>query len=109
MTADTDLARAERTFRANFGALRGPSTAEPTATQIAAVVAVEGVIVTATKQQAGWARLSLIALYALGTFLLRTPYLKGRPPKVSTADTLPSLKKLGIKDRRIAWRAIQVA
>jgi hypothetical protein len=70
---------------------------------------VAGVIVTATKQQAGWARLRLKALRELGKFLLRTPYLKGRPPKVSTADTLPSLEKLGIKDRRIAWRAIAVA
>jgi phage N-6-adenine-methyltransferase len=65
--------------------------------------------VTATRQQAAWAKLRLKALRELGKFLLRTPYLKGRPPKVSTADTLPSLEKLGIKDRRIAWRAIQVA
>jgi hypothetical protein len=64
---------------------------------------------TATKQQAGWARLRLKALRELGKFLLRTPYLKGRPPKVSTADTFPSLEMLGLKDRRIAWRVIQVA
>src|SRR6266446_545299 len=118
--APADLAAAEATLKANLGQLRhwtaeqrssanSPGASLPTATQIAAVVAVAGVIVTATKQQAGWARLRLKALWELGKFLLRTPYLKGRPPKVSTADTLPSLKKLGIKDRRIAWRAIQVA
>jgi DNA N-6-adenine-methyltransferase (Dam) len=118
--APANLAAAEAVLKANIGPLRHwtaeqPSSANsagaslPTATQIAAVVAVASVIVTATKQQAGWARLRLKALRELGKFLLRTPYLKGRPPKVSTADTLPSLAKLGIKDRRIAWRAIQVA
>ena len=107
-TYSADLSAAEATLKANIGLLRH-CRAEPTTTQIAAVVAVAGVIVIATKQQAGWARLRLIALRELGKFLLRTPYLKGRPPKVSTADTLPSLEKLGIKDRRIAWRAIQVA
>jgi hypothetical protein len=106
--APADLAAAEATLQANLGPLRH-CRAEPTATQIAAVVVVEGIIVTAMKQQAGWARLRLKALRELGKFLLRTPYLKGRPPKVSTADTLPSLEKLDIKDRRIAWRAIQVA
>jgi hypothetical protein len=106
--ASADLAAAEATLKANIGPL-SHYRAEPTPTQIAAVVAVTAVIVTATKQQAGWARLRLKALRELGKFLLRTPYLKGRPPKVSTADTLPSLEKLGIKDRRIAWRAIQVA
>jgi hypothetical protein len=106
--APADLAAAEATLKVNLGPLRH-CRAEPTATQIAAVVVVEGIIVTAMKQQAGWARLRVIALRELGKFLLRTPYLKGRPPKVSTADTLPSLETLGIKDRRIAWRAIQVA
>jgi hypothetical protein len=106
--ASADLAAAEATLKANIGPLRDYRT-EPTPTQIAAVVAVAGVIMIATKQQAGWARVRLKALRELGKFLLRTPYLKGRPPKVSTADTLPSLEKLGIKDRRIAWRAIQVA
>jgi hypothetical protein len=106
--APGDLTTAEAVLKANLGQLRH-WTAEPNATQITAVAAVEGVILTATKQQAGWARLRLRALRELGKFLLRTPYLKGRPPKVSTADTLPSLKKLGIKDRRIAWRAIAVA
>jgi hypothetical protein len=118
--APADLAAAEAVLKANIGPLRhwaaqqrsstnSAGASLPTATQIAAVAAVEWVILTATKQQAGWARLRLIALRELGKFLLRTPYLKGRPPKVSTADTLPSLEKLGIKDRRIAWRAIQVA
>jgi hypothetical protein len=116
----TDLAAAEGVLKANIGPLRywtpdqrssanSAGASLPTATQIAAVVAVASVIAIATKQQARWARLRLKALRELGKFLLRTPYLKGRPPKVSTADTLPSLKKLGIKDRRIAWRAIQVA
>ena len=106
--APADLATAKAALKANLGQLRH-WTAEPSATQIAAVAAVENVILTATTQQAGWARLRLKALRELGRFLLRTPYLKGRPPKVSTADTLPSLKKFGIKDRRIAWRAIAVA
>lgn len=76
MTANTDLARAERTFRANFAA---PSTAEPTATQVAAVVAVEGVTGTATKQQVGRARLRLTALRGLGEFLpMRYPRGRGR-------------------------------
>ena len=110
MTADIDLVRAKRTLKANLRALRtSPSTVVPTSEQIAAASAVENIIVTATKQQVGWAWLILEALRELGEFLLRTPYLKGRPPKVSTVDTLPSLKKLGVKDRRIAWRAIQVA
>jgi hypothetical protein len=114
-----DLTAAEAVLKANIGPLRhwtgeqrssanSAGASRPTAIQIAAVVAVASVIATATRQQAGWARLRLKALRELGKFLLRTPYLKGRPPKVSTADTLPSLAKLGIKDRRIAWRAIQV-
>jgi hypothetical protein len=59
--ASADLAAAEATLKANIGPLRDYRT-EPTPTQIAAVVAVAGVIVTATKQQAGWARLRLKAL-----------------------------------------------
>jgi hypothetical protein len=106
--ASAALAAAEASLKANIGPLRHYKT-EPTPAQIAAVAAVAGVIMTATKQQAGWARLRLKALRELGKFLLRTPYLKGRPPKVSTADTLPSLEMLGLKDRRIAWRAIQIA
>jgi hypothetical protein len=103
-----ELVATKRTFKAHRGQLGNRHTAKPQ--QIAAAVrAVEWVILTATRQQAGWARLRLKALRELGQFLLRTPYLKGCPPKVSTADTLPSLEKLGIKDRRIAWRAIQVA
>ena len=105
---EKNLVRAERLLEANLPQLRS-ATAKPTATQIAAVMAVASVIVTATKQQDGWARLRLEALRELGKFLLRTPYRKGRPPKVSTADTLPSLEELGIKDRRIACRAIRVA
>jgi hypothetical protein len=118
--APANLSAAEAVLKANIGPLRhwtgeqrssanSAGASRPTAIQIAAVVAVASVIATATRQQAGWARLRLKALRELGKFLLRTPYLKGRPPKVSTADTLPSLAKLGIKDRRIAWRAIQVA
>jgi phage N-6-adenine-methyltransferase len=76
-----------------------------------AVLAVEWVIMTATKQQAGWGRLKLIALRELGLFLLRMPRQKqGRPSKMSTADFLPlKLKDIGIRDRRIASRAIAVA
>jgi hypothetical protein len=106
--ATTDLAAAEGVLKANLGQLRC-STARPDPTQIAAVRSIEGIILTASKQQAGWGRLRLEALRELGKFLLRTPYLKGRPPKLSTADTLPSLKKLGIEDRRIASRAMAVA
>jgi hypothetical protein len=106
--ATTDLAAAEGVLKANLGQLRC-STARPAPTQVAAVRAIEGLILNATKQQAGWGRLRLEALRELGNFLLRTPYLKGRPPKLSTVDTLPSLKKLGIEDRRIASRAMAVA
>jgi len=100
-----ELATAESVLRANIGKLRH------TATQVSAVRAVEWVILTATKQQAGWGRLKLIALRELGLFLLRTPRQKqGRPAKMSTADVLPpKLKDIGITDRRIASRAIAVA
>lgn len=63
--APGDLTTAEAALKANLGQLRR-WTAEPNATQIAAVAAVEGVILTATKQQAGWARLRLRALRELG-------------------------------------------
>jgi hypothetical protein len=47
-----DLAAAERVLRADIGQLHN-RTAEPTATQCSAVRAVERVIATRTKQQAG--------------------------------------------------------
>ena len=107
--AHTDLAAAEATLKANIGLLRH-CRVEPSATQIAAVAAVENVIVTATKQQVGWARLRLIALRVLGIFLLHTPRRKqGRPRKTSTVDVLPTYAERGIKDRRIAHRAMAVA
>jgi hypothetical protein len=98
-----DLATAEGVLKANVAKFH-------TATH-SAVRAVEWVILTATKQQAGWGRLKLIALRELGLFLLRTPRQKqGRPTKMSTADILPlQLKDIGITDRRIASRAIAVA
>jgi DNA N-6-adenine-methyltransferase (Dam) len=100
-----ELATAESVLQANIGKLHH------TATQVSAVLAVEWVILNATKQQAGWGRLKLIALCELGLFLLRTPRQKqGRPAKMSTADILPlKLTDLGITDRRIASRAIAVA
>jgi hypothetical protein len=101
-----ELATAESVLQANIGKLHH------TATQVSAVLAVERVILTATKQQAGWGRLKLIALRELGLFLLRMPRQKqGRPAKMSTADGLPrlKLKDIGITDRRIASRAIAVA
>jgi hypothetical protein len=100
---EKNLVGAERLLEADLPQLRS-ATAKPTATQIAAVMAVASVIVTAMKQQAGWARLRLEAFRELGKFLLRTPYRKGRPPKVSTAVELPwprcanpALLRLGLR------------
>jgi hypothetical protein len=106
--APADLAAAEATLKANIGLLRH-CRAEPSASQIAAVAAVENVIVTATKQQVGWAKLRLIGLRALGIFLLQTPRLKRGRPKKGQHGLLPSLADLGIKDNHIATRALNVA
>jgi hypothetical protein len=74
---------------------------------------VEDIIVTATRQERGWSRLTLIALLALGLYLLRNPYRGmgkgGRPPKTVRPDSLPTLAERGVKNRRIAWRALRVA
>jgi len=106
--APANLAAAEATLKANIGLLRD-CRAESSATQIAAVAAVENVIVTATKQQVGWAKLRLIALRALGIFLLQTPRLGRGRPKKDQHGLLPSLADLGIKDNHIATRALNVA
>jgi hypothetical protein len=109
--APTELAAAEGVLRANLDQLRHWS-GEPTATQVAAVTAVEGVILTATKQQAGWARLRLKALRELGRFLRNTQRQgKGRPrKKMSDADILPpTYADLGITNRHVAADALKVA
>src|SRR5580693_5671550 len=106
--ASADLAAAEATLKANIGLLRH-CRAEPSTTQIAAVATVEHIIVTATKQQVGWAKLRLIALRALGIFLLQTPRLGRGRPKKDQHSLLPCLADLGIKDNHIATRALNVA
>jgi hypothetical protein len=58
--ATTDLGATEGVLKANLGQLRC-SPARPAPTQIAAVRAIEGLILTASKQQAGWGRLRLRA------------------------------------------------
>jgi DNA N-6-adenine-methyltransferase (Dam) len=108
ISASADLAAAEDTLKANIGLLRH-CRAEPSTTQIAAVAAVEHIIVTATKQQVGWAKLRLIALRALGIFLLQTPRLGRGRPKKDQHGLLPCLADLGIKDNHIATRALNVA
>src|SRR6266404_9554460 len=108
LPAYADLAAAEATLKTNIGLLRHCG-AEPSAIQIAAVAAVENVIVTATKQQVGWAKLRLIALRVLGIFLLQTPRLKRGRPKKGQHGLLPSLADFGIKDNHIATRALNVA
>ena len=105
----SELATAEAILKANLSPLRLVVSGEPTARQIAAASAVENFILTAGKQQVGWAKLRLIALRELGEFLLRTPRLRGRGRKASTVDSLPSLADLGITDRHIAARAVSVA
>jgi hypothetical protein len=106
---NSELATGEAILKANLSPLRLVVSGEPTARQIAAASAVENFILTAGKQQVGWARLRLIALRELGKFLLRTPRLRGRRRNESTVDSLPSLADLGITDRHIAARAVAVA
>jgi hypothetical protein len=101
------LAGAEATFKAVSGRLED-NTASPEG-----VSRVEAVIVTATRQRTRWGKLTLLALRALGLYLLRNPYRGmgkgGRPPKTVRADSLPTLAERGIKNRRIASRALAVA
>jgi hypothetical protein len=81
---------------------------EPSTASAAASV-LEGIVRTATEQSERWEHLWLQSLEELGLYLLRNPCRQGRPPKVSTADSLPSLAELGVTDRRIAHRARLVA
>jgi hypothetical protein len=77
---------------------------------IAALQSIASVIAVARDQQAGWGKLKLIGYRELGTVLENTPRLRGRPKKVSTADSfLPSLAELGILDRHLAADAVKVA
>jgi hypothetical protein len=53
--------------------------------------------------------LRLLALRQLGRFLIRNGRGRGRPPKTSSADVLPTLAGLGIADRHISADAKSVA
>ena len=101
------LAGAEATFKAAAARLED-NTAPPDV-----VSRVEAVIVTATRQRTRWGKLTIDALRVLGLYLLRNPYRGmgkgGRPPKTVRADSLPTLAERGIKNRRIASRALAVA
>ena len=101
----SELERAETRFRDNAHRLRSdePSTAS------AAASVLEEIVRTATEQSERWEHLRFQSLEELGLYLLRDPCRQGRPPKVSTADSLPSLAELGVTDRRIAHRARLVA
>ena len=96
---------AETRFRASVQRLCSyePSTAS------AAASVLEEIVRTATEQSERWGHLRLQSLAELGLYLRRHPCRQGRPPKVSTADSLPSLEELGLTDRRIAHRARLVA
>jgi DNA N-6-adenine-methyltransferase (Dam) len=101
------LAGAEAAFKAAAARLED-NTATPDV-----VSRVENIIVNATRQHAGWGKLTIDALLVLGLYLLRNPYRGmgkgGRPPKTVRADSLPTLAERGIKNRRIASRALAVA
>jgi site-specific DNA-methyltransferase (adenine-specific) len=101
------LASAEAEFKAAAARLED-SAAPPDA-----VSRVEEIIVTATRQHAGWGKLTIVALRVLGLYLLRNPYRGmgkgGRPPKTVRADSLPTLAERGVSDRHIAPRALAVA
>src|SRR6266481_2937708 len=101
------LARAEATFKAAAARLED-STASPDV-----VSRVEDIIVTATRQHTGWGKLTIDALRVMGQYLERNPYSGmgkgGRPSKTVRADSLPTLAERGVKNRRIASRALAVA
>src|ERR1700730_238641 len=82
----SELERAETRFRDNAERLRSD---EPSPASAAASV-LEEIVRTATEQSERWAHLWLQSLEELGLYLLRDPCRQGRPPKVSTADSLPS-------------------
>jgi len=106
LSLDT-LAGAEAAFKAAAARLED-NTATPEV-----VSRVEKIIVKATRQHARWGKLTIDALLVLGLYLLRNPYRGmgkgGRPPKTVRADSLPTLAERGIKNRRIASRALAVA
>jgi len=106
LSLDT-LAGAEAAFKAAAARLED-NTATPDV-----VSRVEKIIVKATRQHAGWSKLTIDALLVLGLYLLRNPYRGmgkgGRPSKTVRADSLPTLAERGVKNRRIAWRALRVA
>jgi DNA N-6-adenine-methyltransferase (Dam) len=107
MTSLDTLAGAEAAFKAAAARLED-NTATPDV-----VSRVEKIIVKATRQHAGWGKLTIDALLVLGLYLLRNPYRGmgkgGRPPKTVRADSLPTLAERGVGNRRIAWRALAVA
>jgi hypothetical protein len=74
-----------------------------------AVRAIYDIASQARHQQAGWGRLRLEAIRALGRYLIRNGRPQGRPAKTSDPDNLQTLVGLGIADRHISADAKKVA
>jgi hypothetical protein len=107
MVEATDLTT-ERNFRTNLERLRSGTATTAT------VAAIEHDITTASRQQVDWTLRRLMALRALGLYLMTTPRRgRGRPKKghVGLFQSLTdrSLRDLGITDNHIATRALNVA
>jgi hypothetical protein len=72
--------------------------------------AVAGIALRAYAEHAGWGKLRLQALRALGLYLIRHGRGRGQPPKeTSPSDHTLSLAALGITDRHISSDAKKVA
>jgi hypothetical protein len=98
----------ERNFRTNLERLRSGTATTAT------VAAIERDITTASRRQVEWALRRLMALRALGLYLMTTPRRgRGRPKKgqrgLFQSLTDRSLRDLGITDNHIATRALNVA
>jgi len=55
------------------------------------------------------AEIRLRAERKLGELLTTTPRLRGRPKSVLDENTLPTLSELGVRDRKISYRAQRIA
>jgi hypothetical protein len=96
-----DAQAAYKRTRGLFWSDNNPGTIEGART-------LEAVCVWATREHKECGALKLNALRVLGRYLANTPRLKGRPKKVSNADSLPSLADLGVSDRHVAADALKV-
>jgi hypothetical protein len=83
----------------------------PTAAQVAAVQAIENLIVTMQAQEAFARKLRLLALFHLGQFLLLVRRGKGRPRKNVLGEhfSRPTYRQLGITKPHIARDALAIA